>query len=367
VEYSNKKSPRLLIPKNTIARYLQTRPFAPSQADENTDKENIDKENKKEAASYHSENLLAKLISTPTTYSVDNYIQSKPFYSKLRSRSMTIQPKLSIGEPDDKYEKEADNTAARVVQQINSPAQTQGELSQDLGSSLVLQSKRDIVQRLTDANGTEITDEMIKAEQNLDTLKEWATLSGDRDWEDESLLESIQAKIVALQPESSAPLSNAEENVDVVSENNNPTPTSNDLTPTSTKTPKEKPYRKPKTDVKPTLPAGWILQSQLPSPEKGGKNATRSWGKGYPHVSVLMGEVNPKDSSVKIKDIHWSKGASDTHFHWVSQGGGKYVFDKDPSQFRPEGRELLKKAYLEVKRRGELLGLTVECPSGITV
>ena len=33
-----------------------------------------------------------------------------------------IQPKLTIGEPGDKYEQEADNVAAQVVEQINSPA-----------------------------------------------------------------------------------------------------------------------------------------------------------------------------------------------------------------------------------------------------
>ncbi|MCA6523262.1 MAG: DUF4157 domain-containing protein [Pseudanabaena sp. M051S1SP2A07QC] len=33
-----------------------------------------------------------------------------------------IQAKLNIGEPNDKYEKEADDTASKVVQQINSPA-----------------------------------------------------------------------------------------------------------------------------------------------------------------------------------------------------------------------------------------------------
>lgn len=346
MKYSNKKSSQSIAPENTIAKYLQTRPFAPHQIEDNTAKENI-----KEPTNYNSENLLAKLISTSTTSSSDNYIQSKPFYSKLRSQSMTIQPKLNIGEPDDKYEKEADNTAARVVQQINSPAQTQGELSQNLESSLILQSKRDILQRLTDAKGIEITDEIIEAEQNLDTLKEWATLAGDGEWEDESLLEAIQKKIEALQPESSAPLSN-EKNMDVAAAPKPPIPAS--------KTPKKKSYQKPEKESKPKPPPGWILKSQLP-PDSG-TNATRSWGD-YPHVSVLMGEV--KDSFVKIKDIHWSKGARDTHFHWISQGGSKYVFNKDPSTFPEAGRELLRKAYIAVQKRGKLLGLDVVCPPGI--
>jgi hypothetical protein len=44
----------------------------------------------------------------------------------LQAKRMSmIQAKLSIGEPNDKYEQEADATASKVVQQINSPTQDQ--------------------------------------------------------------------------------------------------------------------------------------------------------------------------------------------------------------------------------------------------
>ncbi|MFN9191226.1 MAG: DUF4157 domain-containing protein [Pseudanabaena sp.] len=42
-----------------------------------------------------------------------------------------IQAKLSIGEPNDKYEQEADATASKVVQQINSPMQDQSVQKQE--------------------------------------------------------------------------------------------------------------------------------------------------------------------------------------------------------------------------------------------
>ncbi len=40
---------------------------------------------------------------------------------------MNIQPKLTIGEPGDKYEQEADRVAAHVVKRINEPASVQGQ------------------------------------------------------------------------------------------------------------------------------------------------------------------------------------------------------------------------------------------------
>ncbi|MFN9835895.1 MAG: DUF4157 domain-containing protein [Pseudanabaena sp.] len=44
---------------------------------------------------------------------------------KAIARNRSIQAKLAIGEPNDKYEKEADDTASKVVQQINTPIQNQ--------------------------------------------------------------------------------------------------------------------------------------------------------------------------------------------------------------------------------------------------
>jgi Domain of unknown function (DUF4157) len=53
-------------------------------------------------------------------------IQAKPSFRGLSSEltastASTIQPKLTIGEPGDKYEQEADRVAQDVVQRINSP------------------------------------------------------------------------------------------------------------------------------------------------------------------------------------------------------------------------------------------------------
>jgi|GEM_PF-1906392 len=115
-----------------------------------------------------SENLLEKIISTPTSESSTTPIQRKPQnrLKAMRSQRMeiqakqndessvesnlasihrkpqnrlkaitaqgiAIQAKLNIGEPNDKYEQEADDTASKVVQQINSPTQDKSVQKQE--------------------------------------------------------------------------------------------------------------------------------------------------------------------------------------------------------------------------------------------
>ena len=47
--------------------------------------------------------------------------QPNTLHYSLRTISLAVQPKLTIGQPNDKYEQEADRVAEQVVQQINSP------------------------------------------------------------------------------------------------------------------------------------------------------------------------------------------------------------------------------------------------------
>jgi len=97
---------------------LQTRGFAPPRTDVD---QNISSQNR----STKSENLLEKLISAPSPELSDTPIQRKPQnrLKAIQAQRMVIQVKLNIGQPNDKYEKEADQTAAKVVQQINAPSQ----------------------------------------------------------------------------------------------------------------------------------------------------------------------------------------------------------------------------------------------------
>jgi hypothetical protein len=173
--HTNDRSTKASSLVNPTSLNLQPRPFAPLESDE-----------KDEAISHksgYSENFLEKIINTPRSESATP-IQRKPenrlkaiaternnaslqnqsiqwqeaaedeksegeqeggkeftmnpepppvqrkFENRLRAKNaqrMAIQAKLAIGEPNDKYEQEADATAARVVQQINSPTTSQSQ------------------------------------------------------------------------------------------------------------------------------------------------------------------------------------------------------------------------------------------------
>jgi hypothetical protein len=73
---------------------------------------------------------------------------------------MAIQAKLTIGQPNDKYEQEADANAARVVQQINSPitSQSQPVQRQEIEEDEELQMKPLIQRRESIVGGEASTD-----------------------------------------------------------------------------------------------------------------------------------------------------------------------------------------------------------------
>lgn len=173
--HTNDRSTKASSLVNPTSLNLQPRPFAPLESDE--------KEEAVSRKSGYSENFLEKIINTPSSESAtpvqrksgnrlkaiaaeranaalqNQSIQrqeaveeeksegeqkdgkeftmnpepppvQRKFENRLRAKNaqkMTIQAKLAIGEPNDKYEQEADATAARVVQQINSPTTSQSQ------------------------------------------------------------------------------------------------------------------------------------------------------------------------------------------------------------------------------------------------
>ncbi|GBO53350.1 hypothetical protein APA_1257 [Pseudanabaena sp. lw0831] len=124
--YDNEKKPsQSTASVKPMASFLQTRGFTPLQTD-------LDEDVPPRPSGY-TENFLEKIINQRSTESSDTPIQAKPQkrLKAIASQRMAIQAKLSIGEPNDKYEKEADNTAAMVVQQINSPTQEQSVQRQE--------------------------------------------------------------------------------------------------------------------------------------------------------------------------------------------------------------------------------------------
>ena len=172
--YANDRSTKATSISNPTSLNLQPRPFAPLESGE--------KEEAVARKSGYSENFLEKIINTPRSESatpvqrksgnrlkaiaaernnaalqnqsiqrqesVEEKNEGKQEVAKefimnpeplpvqrklenhLRAKNaqrMAIQAKLAIGEPNDKYEQEADATAARVVQQINSPITSQSQ------------------------------------------------------------------------------------------------------------------------------------------------------------------------------------------------------------------------------------------------
>jgi hypothetical protein len=139
---------------------LQTRGFAPIQSDSsqvNEQPENSLSESNKSS----SNNLLEKLTSTSSSSTPPN----NPIQRKLQYR-FPVQAKMNIGEPNDKYEKEADATASQVVQQINSPTQEQSvqrEAAMEEEEELQMKS---LVQRRENIGGGEASTDLESSIQS---------------------------------------------------------------------------------------------------------------------------------------------------------------------------------------------------------
>jgi hypothetical protein len=130
------KDDRPVISTKSTSPNFQPRPFAPpqsavSQVNQTAEGQSIN------VKSLLPESLLGKGLFTPRTESSGRPVQRQVLFS----RRTPVQAKLNIGEPDDKYEKEADSIAPKVVQQINSSPQHNAVPTQE-GKEDSLQLKR---------------------------------------------------------------------------------------------------------------------------------------------------------------------------------------------------------------------------------
>jgi hypothetical protein len=121
---NHENSPKITSSVAPTTLNLQTRPFAPIEA-VSTESPSTEKTEKSEHQQKYSPNILERLINSPPPEPASS-LQRKPENRlKAIAQNRLIQAKLAIGEPNDKYEKEADDTASKVVQQINTPIQNQ--------------------------------------------------------------------------------------------------------------------------------------------------------------------------------------------------------------------------------------------------
>ena len=92
-------------------------------------------------------------------------------FTQVPVYSPTIQAKLMIGSPNDRYEQEADRVAAQVVQQLQRPAsiQRQDELDETIQAKSMLQRPNSIVTGEASAQLASEIDRQRGGGQSLDT------------------------------------------------------------------------------------------------------------------------------------------------------------------------------------------------------
>ena len=193
MEHTNDRLTKTSSLVNPTSLNLQPRPFAPLESEE--------KDEAISRKSGYTENFLEKIVNTPSSESgtpvqrksgnklkaiaaerqmaiqAKQSTDAEPVVTVQRksgnklkaiaAERMAIQAKLAIGEPNDKYEQEADATAARVVQQINSSTTSQSQpiQRQDLEDDDELQMKP-LVQRRENLGGGEASTDLESAIQS---------------------------------------------------------------------------------------------------------------------------------------------------------------------------------------------------------
>ncbi|MBD2726902.1 DUF4157 domain-containing protein [Nostoc sp. FACHB-892] len=99
--------------------------------------------------------LSTQLLQAKTFgHSISKLAGQESSSASPQTNGLSIQPKLSIGEPGDRYEQEADRVASVVVQRINAPSSTgesvQREAMPEEEDELQMKPLADSIQRLED-------------------------------------------------------------------------------------------------------------------------------------------------------------------------------------------------------------------------
>ncbi len=125
-KYANSSTATQPVTQSVQPRF-QSRPFALQDQSNQTSiqEKSISPEANLEEVNNFDQNLdntsFSSILETPSKPKLQAALQAK-----------SLQAKLAVGAPNDKYEQEADAMAAKVVQQINSPVQAQSIQRQDV-------------------------------------------------------------------------------------------------------------------------------------------------------------------------------------------------------------------------------------------
>ena len=156
----------------------------------------------KRALSSNATSSSAEYLQTRPFAATNNSIKASPNIQKQSQKTskighsfgqIPIQPKLKIGEPGDKYEQEADNVAAQVVQKINSPTTQRQELGEE--EDLQMKPESGTIQRdeLPDEEDLQMKPQTIQRQPDVD--------SGTASDEFETSLNNSRSGGQSLQPE----------------------------------------------------------------------------------------------------------------------------------------------------------------------
>ena len=122
---------------------------------------------------------------------------------RIENISFVVQPKLTIGEPNDKYEQEADRVAAQVVQKINAPQDVQRQdealqmkpILQRKGSMTSGEASTDLESAINGArSGGQALDLGLQAKMGAAMGADFSRVRVHTDSRSDQLNQSIQAK-----------------------------------------------------------------------------------------------------------------------------------------------------------------------------
>jgi hypothetical protein len=134
---------------NPIPSPLQMRPFAPPPQPDETPELQPQPEDEKTTSYNFADICIFDPDSPPPpppSWNSSPLLQSKWEHPHL-TPSTPVQPKLAIGQPNDKYEQEADRVASQVVQRINNPQPLQREEMPEEEEELQMKPESGTIQR----------------------------------------------------------------------------------------------------------------------------------------------------------------------------------------------------------------------------
>jgi Domain of unknown function (DUF4157) len=114
-----------------------------------------------------SEEEVQRMPAFDSEVTSNGEVQRKLINSPQHSSALPIQAKLTIGEPGDKYEQEADRVASQVVEQINAPAPAQSTQGQTVQRQEENKEELQAKPEITALQRMEESQEELQAKSNL--------------------------------------------------------------------------------------------------------------------------------------------------------------------------------------------------------